>query len=201
MELWQSLLSYFLFTVFGGVLAYWFAPWVAQKLTLRRELAAVYLKPFRIWCADFFGECSEFIATYIDPATVKPSPVQIIADYRDLHEIIRYVPKWMGKIQKERDCIFFSKDKYEKIARMITELQDTVDEFWHGLQHEYGIDFQSSQYEDAWIREIISTTKDEREQISMDIEAHINSKLKGMLSSHDFQEVVFKYLKSKIPKG
>jgi hypothetical protein len=200
MELWQSLLSYLGFTVFGGALAYWFAPWVAQKLTLRRELAALYLKPFRIWCADFFGECGEFIRTYIHPATVKPSPVQIIADYRDLHEIIRYVPKWIGKIQKERDWIFFSKDKYEKIAGTLTNLQGTVDEFWHGLQHQYGINFQSSQYEDAWIQEVISTRKDKRARISRDVEAHINNKLKDMLESSDFQ-MVLNYLKSQIPKG
>lgn len=172
------------------IFGYFIGPWFASRTTLRRELAATYLVPFRKWCADLYGELYEFKERYTKSSNL--TPILIIIDYRELHDRLRDAPKWTGKIEKEKEN--------EGVAKYLRELTELIDKNWHELQDKHNVNFETSEYNDDWIREIISCSKNKRDQISNEIEQYIEQKLKQKLMDEYLNETL-RYLKKQIPKG
>jgi len=135
----------------NGDMAYYFHPWVIQKLALRKELLIDFLVPFQIWCRALYKELTEFKERYKDKQVYKNlSKTLIIIDYRELHNVLREAGKYIGKIERE-NC---------KAANYLKRLADLVDNLWHGLQDDFSVNFDQSKH-DAWMAAIIKCTKKE----------------------------------------
>jgi len=104
---------------------------VTARLQHNLELDRIYLAPFRKWCADFYDELYEFERRYLDSQaqSTKYSNIQVIDDWRSLHDILAYATGWLARIQKE------DKKLYCQLETLVRE----IDEFWHGLetQHQF----------------------------------------------------------------
>lgn len=113
--------------IVGGLIAACLVP----RVKLGLELNRVYLAPFRKWCADFHGELDEFWSRYLSCTVNRTtySNVQIIDDWRALHEAVVDGPKWLAKIKKEN----------EKIAIKLANLLSIIDRVWHKSEETYNV--------------------------------------------------------------
>jgi hypothetical protein len=90
--------------VIGGVLIVLIGPWVAEKFKLRES----YIVPFRKWCTEFYGDLYEFKFRYVDKeieSFQEYSDIQVILDYRSLHNSLIDSYIWMGKMIKDNPRI------------------------------------------------------------------------------------------------
>lgn len=109
---------------------------ISGRDTARRqhdlELDRIYLAPFRKWCAEFYDELYEMCGRY--PAGQEQSTahrdisdIQIIDDWRALHDTAAYAMGWLVRIR--------SKDK--SLCGQLETLIRDIDKFWHRLENEY----------------------------------------------------------------
>jgi len=144
MQWWQYIL-YGIALFAGWLMAYYFHPWVIQKLALKKEILDTFLIPFKKWSFTLFKEITEFKERYKDKKVYDTlSKTLIIIDYRELHDVLREEGKYIGKIEKENPGV----------ARYLKELENLVDNLWHGLQDDFSVNFDQSEH-DAWIRAIV----------------------------------------------
>jgi hypothetical protein len=128
-DLFDALFA-FLGAIFGGIVTVLIGPWVAEKFKIREN----YIVPFLKWCTEFYGDLYEFQFRYVrkkeDLENLnldKFSDIQVILDYRSLHNSLIDSYRWIGKIEnEERD-----------VSQSLTRLQETVDQFWHRLENDY----------------------------------------------------------------
>jgi len=108
-----------------------FSARLGPKIREEFQLRAIYLAPFRKWCADFHGELDEFWGRYCSYTINRNnySNIQIIDDWRALHETVQDSPKWLAKIKKEK------RDK--EVARRLHDLLSTIDRLWHKSEEEH----------------------------------------------------------------
>lgn len=127
------------------IFGYFIGPWFASRTTLRRELAATYLVPFTEWCCILYKEITEFKERYVrDNCYNQLSRTLIIMDYRELHDVLKDAGRYLGKIKKEEP----------EVAEYLSNLADSVDLLWHGLQDDFSENFDQSN-RDEWIKAII----------------------------------------------
>ena len=184
----NNILSGIIGVVIGGILAYIVGPYFSERFKLRTELAKVYLVPFRKWCSNFYGELSEFNKRYLKGEYSHVSDLQIIVDYRDLHETLRYAPCWIGKIGKES----------ESTRDNLWNLMEIVDIFWHSLENIYSSDLPSRDDVNLFITDIKMLPKDKRQEIAYKIREHIEDKKQNFLDAKITS--ILEYLENKIPE-
>ena len=185
MEWWQYTL-YGIALVVGWLMAYYFHPWVIQRLALKKELLTTYLVPFKTWCHALYKELTEFKERYTDEKVYSTlSKTLIIIDYRELHEVLREEGKYRGKIEGEN----------QEVAKYLKELENLVDNLWHGLQDDFSVNFDQSEH-DTWIGAIIEYPEKEKlvEAIKGKSEAILNH-----FKKEEFEKVT-NYLLQQIPK-
>lgn len=194
---WVSLL-----TGLGGIIialiGACLAPWMQERLALKRELAATYLAPFVQWCSRLYEELSEFKKRYIKADYNETREIYeslsltlIIMDYRELHDALREAPKYIGKIAQENT----------EISEYLQELIGPVDELWHGLQDKFGVNFDQSEH-DVWIDAIIKFP--EKKQIVNTIkDSDLNKEVWEKFRENEDRKIrrLTTYLQSYIPKG
>jgi len=140
-----------------AVLTAWLGPWLRENFELRR----IYLAPFRKWCSELYGDLDEFNRRYLSDGISYSdySDVQIIDDYRALHEALINAPVWTGKIEKE----------HKVLADNVKRLIDIVDEFWHYLESEHNLQLQNR-------KDIIRLNNDVRRKVAEEIRKHFENK-------------------------
>ena len=146
--------------IIAAVLTVWLGPWLRENFELRR----IYLAPFRKWCSELYGDLDEFSRRYLSKGINYRdySDVQIIDDYRTLHEALINAPIWTGKIEKE----------HKVFADTVKRLIDIVDKFWHHLESEHGLQLQDR-------KGIIRLNNDVRRKVAKEIRKHFESKRKS----------------------
>ena len=168
--------------ILGGVGTYWIGPRVAEKFKLRQ----IYLAPYRKWCSETYGELEEFYKRYLEGKhSVKPGDYLIlILDYRELHEVLRDAPRYIGKIKKDKKQLI---DKFWNLLH-------NVDESWHRL----GQDFrhclpavEDVKYFEEYIKNSLSD--DQQKHIAKRIRDDMNR-----LNLADMKKIL-DFLESKIP--
>lgn len=117
---------------------------LAQRVRFKFELNRIYLAPFRKWCADFYGELDEFWTRYFSRKITRThySNVQIIDDWRALHEVVKDGPKWLAKVKKEeKEQEEQGKEEKgdQKIANKLNDLLNTIDYLWHKAEDKYNV--------------------------------------------------------------
>ncbi len=160
--------------IIAAVLTAWLGPWLRENFELRR----IYLAPFRKWCSEFYGDFDEFNRRYLSDGISYSdySEVQIIDDYRTLHEILINAPVWVGKIEKE----------HKVLADNVKRLIDIVDGFWHYLESEYDLQLQNR-------KDIIRLNNDVRRKVAEEIRKHFENKRQ----IYPDMSKVLKYLRNK----
>lgn len=110
-----------------------FSARLGPKIREEFQLRAIYLAPFRMWCADFHGELDEFWGRYCSCTINRNdySAIQIIDDWRALHKTVQDGPKWLAKIKKKK--------RDEEVAKKLHDLLSTIDRLWHKLEEEHKI--------------------------------------------------------------
>jgi len=177
--------------VIGAILTYIIGPYISERFKLKTELAKIYLAPFRKWCYEFYGELDEFKRRYLDGSYAKISDLQIIVDYRELHETLRYTSRWIGKIEKE--------DK--NVSDNLWKLMEVVDVFWHGLENRYSKELPSTEDVKLFEVHIKNLSEAKRRKIAKEICDHLKlSKQKRTYSKIKILSIL-KYLRKKIPGG
>lgn len=108
-----------------------FSKWLGPKIREEFQLRAIYLAPFRMWCADFHSELDEFWGRYCSRTRNRPdySAIQIIDDWRVLHKTVQDGPKWLAKIKKKK--------RDEEVAQKLHHLLSTIDRLWHKSEEEH----------------------------------------------------------------
>lgn len=180
--------------IIGAVLTAWLGPWVSEKFKLRE----IYLAPFRKWCSKLYGELDEFNRRYLSKDTdcLDHSSIQIIDDYRMIHEVFKDAPIWVGKVEKERKDSLVGKIKSKMhkdrkdIDDHLKKLIDIVDRFWHELEGQYSLQLKDRM-------DIIQICDIKRKEIAEKICKHIEHIKK---TSYLNIESILNYLrKKKIP--
>jgi len=115
------------------------------------------------------------------------SDIQVILDYRSLHNTLIDSYKWIGKISKE------NKD----VSACLTNLEETVDKFWHHLENQYPDKLPSLGDVKEFNKHIKTLSDDERKEIADKIRTHMSQRA-GEYIPDDFQKI-FNYLIDKIP--
>ena len=143
--------------IIAAVLTAWLGPWLRENF----ELRIIYLAPFRKWCGELYGDLDEFNRRYLSDGTSYSdySDVQIIDDYRALHEALINAPVWTGKIEKE----------HKVFADTVKQLIDSVDKFWHCLESKYGLQLQNR-------KGIMRLNNDARRNVADEIRTHFENK-------------------------
>jgi ABC-type Fe3+/spermidine/putrescine transport system ATPase subunit len=120
-----------LFTLLGVIIGVVGTVFLAPRIREQFKLREIYLAPFRKWCADFYGELDEFYERYLSSSVKRNnySDVQIIDDWRALHEVVMDGPKWLARVKKE--------DK--EIAKNFRKLLGTIDRYWHKFEEKYNV--------------------------------------------------------------
>jgi hypothetical protein len=149
--------------ILGGVLTVLMGPWVAERFKLRGE----YFVPFQKWCTEFYGDCEEFYARYIDKKSKNCYPelsdILVILDYRSLHDTLIHSSQWSGKIKIED----------EKASKALKELLDIVDPFWHHLENTYPLDLPSVEGVKEFNKSLKSLSPEGRIEIAKKISDHL----------------------------
>jgi len=166
--------------IVGGILAHIISPYIR----LRIRLAESYLAPFKEWCSSLYGELGEFNKRYLEKDYSHISDLQIITDYRELHETLRYVSKWVGKIE-------------EDIKDNLLKLMEIVDPFWHDLENKYSQELPSKEDVKLFENHLKGLTSIKRQQIAQRIREHLKDKKQGY--SECRIPAILDYLKKKIP--
>lgn len=164
-----------------ALIAYIISPWLSYK----RELKRIYEAPFRRDCAFFYGEAFEFYKRYIIPLTNCQIPdisaVQKIDDFRALHESQVDIPRWLGKIKKEK----------EELAEKVWNFADTIDRLWHKMEDKFEILKKLSSRDD-----ILKLDSKEREEIANFLMEQLKGKAKEL---NGILEEILAYLIGKLP--
>lgn len=185
------------FTLLGIIIGVIATIYIAPKVSEEFKLREIYLAPFRKWCSEIYGELEEFWKRYLEQKkeeVPKDHPL-LILDYRELHEVLREAPRYIGKIEKEIEEQS-EKGKYNKdgLAKKFWALMNNVDISWHRL----GVKFKHSlpAVDDVKLfEEHIKNSLSEEEQEN--IAKEIWEDMKG-LSCDDMKEIL-DFLKNKIP--
>src|SRR4030095_3112768 len=119
-DLFDALFA-FIGAIFGGIVTVLLGPWVAEKFKIREN----YIVPFLQWCTEFYGDLYEFKFRYVRKERKdlenldlsKFSHIQVILDYRSLHNSLIDSYRWIGKIENEK----------KDVSQCLTRLQETVD--------------------------------------------------------------------------
>jgi len=119
--------------IIGILFAYLIGPWISERFKLKTELARLYFAPFKKWCADCYGEVYEFQNRYLGKkfCPKKYSGIQIIDDFREIHERIRFLSKWLAKIEKNDN----------KRVEIFWKFLDKIDCFWHNLEDRHRLPY------------------------------------------------------------
>jgi hypothetical protein len=172
--------------VVGWLMAYYFHPWVIQRLVLKKELLVTYLVPFKKWCHTLYKEIMEFKERYTDEKVYDTlSKTLIIIDYRELHDVLREEGKYIGKIEEDN----------AEVANYLKELENLVDNLWHSLQDDFSVNFEQSEH-DTWIEAIIQYH--EKEKLVEAIKRR-SERVLDHIKKEEFKKVV-NYLLQQIPK-
>jgi len=172
--------------VTGGIITVLVGPWVAEKFKIREN----YIVPFREWCTEFYGNLNEFDYRYTDKNKGnldKLSDIQIILDYRSLHDCLIDSHKWLGKISKEN----------EDVSDLLTKLEEVVDGFWHHLEDQHPDKLPSVGDVKEFNRNIKLLSRDDRKEIADKIRAHLSLNIPEY-SSKNFRKIR-EYLIDMIP--
>lgn len=168
-----------------AIIAAIFTTWISWRLELRR----IYLAPFRKWCAESYGELYEFKSRYLEEnRDLSEIPdVLIILDYRDLHEVLRYAPRWIGKVRKED----------EDVANEFIELVKEVDKRWHSLELPSTKDVETFE---KWFLEL---NKNKRKKTAKRARGHLEEICEHLkdVKKQELQriDIILKYLEKRIP--
>lgn len=205
----NAILTAAIAALLGGIFAYMIGPYFSERFRLRTKLAETYLAPFKEWCADCYGELHEFNETYLWGDWSNISSLQIITDYRELHETLRYAPRWIGKIRKDKTwqekltCplrwvgIIKKKRKYETVADRLLKLTKVVDTFWHNLEHDYSHELLSVSDVIVFMAHIKGLSNSQRDVIAEKIRQHLKQE-KQKYVEKDISSIL-DYLKKEIP--
>lgn len=172
-------------TIITGVVTVFsllFGPRIGEKFMLRSK----YLVPFREWCTEFYGELYEFNYRYLKSDYSGVSSLQIINDYWQLHEVLRYVTRWIGKLKKEDVSV---RDNIWKLLQL-------VDVFWHNLEKSHKKEIPSEEKTkrfEAGIKELDHAAQD---KIAKKIKEHIVSNSQTYINIIDGLN---DYLEAKVP--
>lgn len=171
----------------GGILGYTVGPYVSERLKLRMRLAETYLAPFREWCSHSYGELGEFSRTYLQGDYSTVSDLQVIIDYRELHETLRYAPRWMGKIEKED----------REVADSLVKLMEIVDVFWHSLEDQYSQELPTKKDYELFEADLKALSRSKRQEIAGEICKHLRSKEQAYSDANTSR--ILDYLIRKVP--
>lgn len=147
---------------------------LGPKLKEKYKLREIYLAPFRGWCGKFYGELDEFNRRYLLSKIrdcLKHSSIQIIDDYRAIHEVLIDSPIWIGRIEKEHKDSLIGKIQSkihkspENIDDYLKNFMDIVDRFWHELEGYYSLQLRDR-------IDIIKIPKNKRKEIAEKICRH-----------------------------
>ena len=184
----SNLISGILGGVIGIVIAcitYIVGPCQTEKFRLKRRLAESYLAPFHEWCSYLYGELLEFYQRYVERKDYSHiSDLQIIEDYRCLHNSLKDSCKWIGKIKKEA------------IKKSITDLSDIVDCFWHCLENSYSKELPTAD-DEVFETHIKKLRRKRRKKIAQKICHHLEKENQSYLKVKI--PGILDYLKKKIP--
>lgn len=120
------------FTLLGIIIGVIATIYIAPKVSEEFKLREIYLAPFRKWCSETYGELKEFYKRYLEQAHkgVPKDHLLLILDYRELHEVLREAPRYIGKIEKD-------KKHNGEVAKKFWALMSNVDISWHRLGAEF----------------------------------------------------------------
>ncbi len=173
----------------GALIAHVLGPYLNKQFGLKTKLAESYLAPFKEWCADSYEELREFNTRYLEKDFSHISSLQIIVDYRELHETLRRAHRWIGKIAKEKD----------KVADNLSELIEIVDPFWHSLENDYPRDLPSEKDVRLFETHIKSLPKARRDAIAKEIRNHVKTRKKDYRDKQIDIDSILTYLKNEVP--
>jgi hypothetical protein len=170
----------------------------AEKFKIREN----YIVPFLQWCTEFYGDLYEFKFRYVrkdfeNLNLHKFSDIQVILDYRSLHNSLIDSYRWIGKIENEKS----------DVSLCLTRLQETVDKFWHRLENDYpnilpsvGDVKEFNAHIKATLSGIDQKRSTEIATIANKIRTHLLEKQREgeEYAADDFKKIL-DYLKSKIP--
>jgi len=142
---------------------------LVEQVRFKLELDRIYLAPFMKWCADFYGELDEFWARYLSSKVNRNdySNVQIIDDWRALHEVVIDGSKWLAKVKKENEEQNEQGTKGEKgegdekIGKF-SKLLRIIDRLWHQSEDKYDVKLKDR-------FDVIGLDKDTREKMANDL--------------------------------
>ncbi len=178
---WTTIVSVAI-PVVVALIAYIISPWLSYK----RELKRIYEAPFRRDCAFFYGEAFEFYKRYIIPFTNCQIPdvsaVQKIDDFRALHKSQVDIPRWLGKIKKE---------KKEELAEKVWNFADTIDRLWHKMEDKFKILKKLSSRDD-----ILKLDSEKREDIANFLMNQLKGKAKEL---NGILKEILAYFMGKLP--
>ena len=168
----------------GGILAYIIGPYISERFRLKIRLAESYLAPFKEWCSNLYGELYEFNKRYLEKDYSHISDLQIITDYRELHETLRYAPKWIGKIKGD-------------VKDNLLKLMEIVDPFWHDLENKYSQELPSKEDVKLFENHLKGLSNNKRQEIAQRIRDHLKDKKQDYSKCQILQ--FLDYLEKKIP--
>lgn len=185
--------------IIGGVIAIIIAfiahilgPRLSEKFKLRVKLAESYLAPYKEWCSNFYGELKEFNIRYLEKDYSNISALQIITDYRELHETLRFTSRWIGKIEKNK-----KRQKEKTVGDRILKLLEIIDPFWHSLENSYSRELPSTGDIRFFEKCIKNLSKRKRNKIAQAISDHLSDKKQTYLDVKI--STILNYLEKKIP--
>lgn len=169
-------------TFFVTVFSLLFGPRISEKFMLRSK----YLVPFREWSMEFYGELYEFNYRYLKSDYLGVSPLQIINDYWQLHETLRYATRWIGKSKKENKS---ARDNIWKLLQL-------VDVFWHNLENSHRKEIPSEEKTKLFEAGIKKLDDAKQEVIAEKIKKHVESNRQTYINIIDGLN---SYLEKKVP--
>lgn len=175
----------FLIGAIGGVIG-GAAVLIAVKRQHSLELDRIYLAPFRKWCAELNDELYEINNRYLTAKAQKLGyshipDIQVIDDWRALHDVLAYGMGWLAKIRKEQ--------KNRDLWRRFEGCAGEMDTFWHDLETRYQFVLQGR-------KDIIALGLTRQRDVADEIQRKGPKLLLGI----DVDGVI-SYLEEKIPEG
>jgi hypothetical protein len=189
-SIYNVILSFF-GAIIGGILTVLLGPWVAEKFKLREE----YFVPFSKWCTEFYGDLWEFASRYVGQADknyFSPSDfsdIQVILDYRSLHNALINTSTWIGKIRKE------DKIAYEELKRLL----ETVDRFWHYLENKYPKQLPSVEGVKEFNSSLKKLSGKQRHEIAYEIRCHLDKNRREY--DKNSLEKILRYFRRQVPSS
>ncbi len=169
-------------------IAHILGPRLSEKFRLKTKLAESYLAPFKEWCSNLYGELFEFYQRYVTEDYSEDysyiSDLQIIEDYRCLHDSLKETHRWIGKIGKEA------------IKNSISYLLEIVDVFWHSLENSYSKELPTVK-DEVFEAHIKNLKSGRRKVIAQKIRHHLKDEKQTYL--HVKISGILSYLVNEIP--